>query len=94
MSDFIRIEKYIFIKTCDACPEQYDVLREHAAGDQYEIAYARLRHGSFTVQNEPLGEMIYQHTFKEPLGQFPDEKVRMKYLRKAIKKIDAYRETR
>ena len=35
----------IFDKTCGACPEQYNVLNDN--GDI--VAYARLRHGVFTV---------------------------------------------
>lgn len=35
-----------FVKTCDACPEQYDVFDENG----YKVAYVRLRHGWLSVE--------------------------------------------
>lgn len=40
----MRINGYTVVKTCDACPEQYEVFD----GDK-QVGYLRLRHGEFRV---------------------------------------------
>lgn len=66
------------VKTCDACPEQYDVYK----GDK-QIAYMRLRHGYFYVTR--FGEKIHD---AEPKGDgcFQVEE-RMFHLHKALTAI-------
>lgn len=73
-----------FVKTCGACPEQYEVYDEH----NNEIAYLRLRHGSFTVQCPFGGEIVYAATPNGD-GQFMDSE-RDYYLNEAKKAILNY----
>lgn len=61
-------EKIELVKTCEACPEQYDAF----IGDKL-VGYLRLRHGYFTVQYpNSSGEVVYE---AEPKGDglFEDE---------------------
>lgn len=52
----MNVDDIVLYKTCDACPEQYDAL----GPDGNQIAYLRLRHGSFTVECPDVGgELIY-----------------------------------
>lgn len=52
MSDLLEVR---LIKTCDACPEQYDAY----LGTQM-IGYLRLRHGRFTVEYpDSGGDLVY-----------------------------------
>ncbi len=70
------------VKTCDACPEQYDAFL-----DGKQVGYLRLRHGRFTVNFPDIGgELIYQ---AEPRGDgefFDDE--RDYYLKFAVFAIE------
>ncbi len=46
------------VKTCDACPEQYDAFD----GDRL-VGYLRLRHGYFNVRcPDHNGEVVYEAT--------------------------------
>lgn len=54
-------------KTCDACPEQYDVFD----GDKM-VGYLRLRHGHFTVQYPDVGGVCVYEAFPEGDGIFED----------------------
>ncbi len=62
------------VKTCDACPEQYDVF--DAAGVQ--VGYLRLRHGLFTAQHissaslEPEYRVVHS-SLPKGVGEFFDE---------------------
>lgn len=73
------------IKTCDACPEQYDAVLD----DGTQVGYLRLRHGYFSVSCPGVsGITVYDaYTFGD--GCFNDEE-REKHLRKAVKKIKRY----
>lgn len=52
----MNINEITLVKTCGACPEQYDAFDK--SGKQ--IAYLRLRHGSFTVECPDVGgELVY-----------------------------------
>ena len=77
--------KIKLVRTCGACPEQYDAFDE--TGKQ--VAYLRLRHGNFTVDcPNALDERIY---FAHPKGDgefFDDE--REMFLMDAIKSIQEY----
>lgn len=45
----------LFVKTCDACPEQYDAML-----DGVQVGYLRLRHGTFTVAVPDVsGHLVY-----------------------------------
>lgn len=70
--------------TCEACPEQYDVLKR---GKQ--IAYYRLRHGEFRVDVPNCGGVtIYED---EPIGDgcFDDDE-RIPYLTKALRALQKH----
>lgn len=75
----------ILIRTCNACPEQYDALNEQ----NETIGYLRLRHGTFTVECPDVGESeVYT---KETLsdGIFEDDE-RCEELTNAVKAIQKY----
>jgi hypothetical protein len=81
----IMIHGYRLVRTCLACPEQYDVFDD--LGQQ--VAYFRLRHGRFRV-NVPDhgGEEIY-HANPKGDGIFLNEE-RVKYLTEAILAVQEY----
>lgn len=66
----VRICELELVKTCSACPEQYDVLLE---GDR--VGYMRLRHGHFYASVPDVGgQVVYE---AEPRGDGcfdPDER--------------------
>lgn len=69
------------IRTCHACPEQYDVKL-----DGKQVGYLRLRHGSFTAEYPDCGgRLVYQANPKGD-GIFESEE-RDLYLRKALEAI-------
>lgn len=73
------INGYELVKTCGACPEQYEVYK-----DGVEVAYLRLRSGIFTV--DVCDETVYlAHPRGD--GMFCDDE-REFYLKKAIEQID------
>ena len=70
------------VKTCGACPEQYDAY----LGD-LRVGYLRLRHGSFRVDYPDAGgEKIYQANPKGD-GMFEEDE-RDYYLRCAVDAIE------
>lgn len=79
-----RIGEYLFVLTCSACPEQYEVFR----GDR-QVAYLRLRGGAFTVEAPDVGgDLLLLHEFDDDLkGQFDDQDERMKFLGAAAEAI-------
>lgn len=66
-----------FVKTCDACPEQYDVFK----GDKM-VGYVRLRWGVLSCcYPDYEGEEIYSKSFDDAWqGEFEDDNERNKYL--------------
>lgn len=57
------------ICTCEACPEQYDVM----LGD-VEVGYLRLRHGLFFAQCPTVGgDIVYKVVLENSDGCFTDE---------------------
>lgn len=78
-NDIITIDKFVFNKTCEAFPEQYDVYR-----GSKQVAYVRLRMGRLTVRVPDVGgEVIYYKNFEkeDPVkGYFDTQEERMKYL--------------
>ena len=69
------------VKTCMACPEQYDVFK-----DGKQVAYYRLRHGEFMVDIPDCGgETIYE---SEPSGDgIFDSDERLNHLTKAMRAV-------
>lgn len=84
--DYILREKIEIIKTCGACPEQYDVFVKEN-NEKIKIGYLRLRWGRFTVEYPSAGgECIYEKTFHDPYkGHFDNEEERQHYLDIAIR---------
>ncbi len=81
----IMIHGYRLMRTCLACPEQYDVFDD--LGQQ--VAYFRLRHGGFRVcVPDHGGEEIY-HANPKGDGIFVDDE-RVKYLTEAILAVQEY----
>lgn len=79
----ICIEGYLFHKTCEAWPEQYDVYR-----GSKQVAYVRLRMGSLTVEVPDVGgELIYYKNYEnDPAkGYFYTQEERMRQLRRIVK---------
>lgn len=83
------IEGLDFKKTCDACPEQYDVFK----GDKM-VGYVRLRWGVLSCSYPNyLGEEIYSKSFDDAWqGEFDDDNERNKYLIIIAKEINKYME--
>ena len=80
----ITIDGLLFHKTCDMCPEQYDVYK-----GAKQVGYVRLRWGNLTVDfPDALDKLIYHKKFKEEYkGCFNDDNERMTYLKKIAKCI-------
>lgn len=81
-TESICIEKYVFYKTCDMCPEQYDVYK-----GRKQVAYVRLRGGHLTVDvPKCLMELVYEKRYPDTpyKGCFDDDEERMKELKKIV----------
>lgn len=78
-----------FKKTCDACPEQYDVFK----GDKM-VGYVRLRWGVLSCRYPDYeGEEIYSESFDDGWqGEFEDDNERNKYLIIIAKELNNYME--
>lgn len=70
------------VKTCGACPEQYDVFR----GEEL-VGYLRLRHGHFRADC-PYGNTVYETSAMSGDGEFCDDE-REFFLSEAKKAIAA-----
>lgn len=70
------------VKTCERCPEQYDVLLN---GER--VAYIRLRFGILTAE---IGDKeVYYHKFdNEFKGEFETEEERQKYLSEILEVLN------
>lgn len=70
------------VKTCERCPEQYDVLLN---GER--VAYIRLRFGNLTAE---IGDKeVYYHKFdNEFKGEFKTEAEREKYLSEILEVLN------
>ena len=73
---------YEFVKTCERCPEQYDVLLN---GEK--VAYIRLRFGNLTAE---IGDKeVYYHKFdNEFKGEFETDAERQKYLSEILEVLN------
>lgn len=74
-----------FIRTCEACPEQYDAtLVDPSNGKRYQVGYVRLRYGRlYCAFPDVGGKEIYAHTFYDHLGWlgvFPTDVSRVEHL--------------
>ncbi|MFI3217620.1 MAG: hypothetical protein QX189_00645 [Methylococcales bacterium] len=73
------------IRTCFACPEQYDAEDEEGK----TVGYLRLRHGNFTVQCPDVGgTLVYQASPKGD-GIFEEDEQEF-YLNEALSAINKY----
>lgn len=81
----IMIHGYRLQQTCSACPEQYDVFDD--LGQQ--VAYFRLRHGSFRVDVPDCGGETVYTANPEGDGIFMDHE-RVRYLTEAILAVQEY----
>ena len=80
----MKIFEYDLIRTCFACPEQYDVYDKK----NKRVGYLRLRHGKFQAEYPYCGgELVYQ-SYPDGNGIFEDYE-RMHELTKAIECIHA-----
>ena len=78
----IKVEGFVFIQTCGACPEQYDVYL-----NDKRVAYVRLRYGRLTAKNSK-GEEIYKALFNNGWkGAFREIEERQYYFEKIIEAI-------
>ena len=78
----MRIGDYDLQKTCDGCPEQYDVYK----GTE-QVGYLRLRHGLFTARYPDVeGKVVFSSNPRGD-GEFEDEE-RINHLVAAIQSID------
>lgn len=66
-----------FVRTCDACPEQYDVYTKNGT----MIGYVRLRWGRLTARQK-VGEnkLVFDAYLQDTEGGFSSEEQRTKYL--------------
>jgi len=87
----------ILVKTCNACPEQYDVYNESGLD---QIGYIRFRFGQLEVH--PTGmydEVLWETNLLDKsinddyLGVIPDE-LRDDWLNEAKQKLEEYYENR
>lgn len=78
----LDLKGYTLDKTCDACPEQYDVF--DAKG--HKVAYLRLRHGQFYAQINETSDIVYK-SITVGDGMFEEDE-RDGYLQAAIDAID------
>ena len=77
---------YEFVKTCERCPEQYDVF----LNGEY-VAYVRLRFGYLTVELGEVGSdnVVYEKEFdNEWKGEFETEAERQKYLSEILEVLN------
>jgi len=79
----MNIIGYNLEKTCDACPEQYDVFLD---GEQ--AGYLRLRHGVFSVKFPDCGGIMLWQTDRPSGDGIFDENEREYFLETAVKLID------
>lgn len=82
-NNIIIIGKFVFNKTCEAFPEQYDVYK-----GAKQVASVRLRMGNLTACIPDVGgELIYHKNFTEdPVkGCFDTQDERIEYLTKIAK---------
>ena len=79
-----KISEFVFVETCGACPEQYDVFDSN--GNQ--VGYVRLRFGYLRVEYPDYGgEVIYDHEFSDGWKGMFTEDEREYYLKEIAEAI-------
>ena len=78
----LLIDGYKLVLTCGACPEQYDVYDDEGT----QVAYLRLRHGSFTACCPDVGGDLVFQAYPIGDGRFNKDE-RLNYLKKAISQV-------
>ena len=81
--------RYNWVKTCDACPEQYDILDENGK----TIAYVRARWGIIYCDcPDVMGDRVFSESFSvnDYAGCFEDDEHRSRYFHRIEDAIDAY----
>ncbi len=82
----LYLHGYTLIRTCFACPEQYDVY--DSEGNM--VAYFRLRHGTFRVDVPDVGgDNIVSTNKVKGDGEFYDDE-RFYWLNHAVEKVIEY----
>lgn len=81
----LEINEYKLICTCEACPEQYDVLDKNSL----KAGYLRLRHGHFRADCPTVGGTTVYESDTIGDGVF-DETERIVQLTKAVEAIKGY----
>jgi hypothetical protein len=84
-ADKLNLGDYKLVRTCMACPEQYDVY----LGEE-KVGYLRLRHGHFTAETPDCMETLVYRAEPSGDGIFEDDE-RVFHLQKAIYAIRAFR---
>ncbi len=79
------------IRTCFACPEQYDVYKVNEDGSEENVAYLRLRHGMFRAECPFMGKLVYTSNDMRGDGIFYDEE-RDRFLNEALDKVKEFYE--
>ena len=82
----IEILNYIFMKTTDSCPEQYEVFNK----DGDHVCYVRLRWGCLTAEFPDLGGiLIYEAKIGDGLtGCFESNEQRIAELKNIANRLD------
>ena len=78
MKNTLIINGCTLVRTCYACPEQYDVFFH-----DFQIGYLRLRHGSFTAEYPNVGGALAYSGYPKGDGIFEDNE-RFFFLREAV----------
>lgn len=81
----MKIKGLNFVKTCSACPEQYEVFK----GRRKQVGYVRLRWGSLTCEYPDVGgEYIYTANIGNGYtGEFENQEQREYHLNAIADKI-------
>ena len=77
-----EIEGLTLIRTCLACPEQYEVFTK----DGKQIGYLRLRNGDFLVEYPDAGGQVIYRANPKGDGVFEEDE-RDYYLKEAVQAI-------
>jgi hypothetical protein len=80
----MSIYEYDLVRTCFACPEQYEVYDKN----NNKVGYLRLRHGEFRADYPECGGKTVYESYPQGDGIF-EEYERMFELKKAIEAIHA-----
>ena len=79
----INIKKYKIIRSCGACPEQYDIILNNKF-----IAFIRLRHGILTCENPEQTKIYYKDNINYDGSFWDNKKDRELFINKIIKKLE------